>query len=604
LGRLEPANRAAPQERQLTWEAWFTLAVVVLTIILLARDFTAPSAIVFGAVVALLVAGVLEPHEAFGGFGNPAPITVAALYVVAAGIERTGILNRIVDLVLGSGGGDRRTLTRLLIPTAAASAFLNNTPIVAMMVPPVSRWTQRMGRSVSRFLMPLSYAAMLGGMVTLIGTSTNVVVSGLLESVGMDPMGFFEISKIGLPVAIGGVALLVLVAPITLPDRRPARRDIEDVREFVVEMTVDTGGPLDGLSVAAADLRHLAGVFLAQVERAGETIAPVSPSTVLRGGDRLRFVGNAREVADVHDRAGLTPEAQEHAVAIPTGQHAFFEAVIGDASPLVGASLKGIGFRQRYQAAVLAIHRAGQRVEGKLGEVRLKTGDTLLVLASPAFQDRWHGSNDFLLVSRFGGPEPARSQKIVPASIVGLAVVAAAGSGLMPILEASLLGAIAMVVFGVLSPNEARTAVDLDVIVVIAAAFGLGEAIGITGLAQRIADGLVAPAESLGPAALVLAVSLATLALTEAITNNAAAVLMFPVAVAAANDAGADPRAFAIVVALMASASFLTPIGYQTNTMVWGPGGYRFGDYARLGTPLTIYALAVVAVLAPVFWVI
>jgi di/tricarboxylate transporter len=392
--------------------------------------------------------------------------------------------------------------------------------------------------------------------------------------------------------------------PITLPDRRPARQDIEDVREFVVEMTVDAGGPLDGLSVADADLRHLAGVFLAQVERAGETIAPVSPRTVLRGGDLLRFVGNAREVADVHDRAGLTPEAQEHAVAIPTGQHAFFEAVIGDASPLVGASLKGMGFRQRYQAAVLAIHRAGQRVEGKLGEVRLKTGDTLLVLASPAFQDRWHGSNDYLLVSRFGGPEPARSKKVVPASLVGLAVVVAAGSGLMPILEASLLGAVAMVVFGVLSPNEARTAVDLDVIVVIAAAFGLGEAIGITGLAQRVADGLVAPAESLGPAALVLAVSLATLALTEAITNNAAAVLMFPVAVTAANDAGADPRAFAIVVALMASASFLTPIGYQTNTMVWGPGGYRFGDYARMGTPLTIYALAVVAVLVPIYWVV
>jgi di/tricarboxylate transporter len=523
---------------------------------------------------------------------------------VAAGIERTGILNRIVDSVLGSGGGERRTLTRLLVPTATASAFLNNTPIVAMMVPPVSRWSQRMGRPVSRYLMPLSYAAMVGGMVTVIGTSTNVVVSGLLEASGLEPMGFFEIAKIGLPVAIGGVALMVLVAPVTLPARRPARHDIEDVREFVVEMRVDRGGALDGLSVADADLRHLAGVFLVQLERAGETIAPVAPSTVLRGGDRLRFVGNAREVADVHDRAGLTPEAQEHAVAIPSGQHAFFEAVIGDASPLVGASLKGIGFRDRYQAAVLAIHRAGQRVEGKLGEVRLRTGDTLLVLAAPAFQDGWHGTTDFLLVSRFGGPEPARAQKIVPATAIGLAVVVAAGSGLLPILEASLLGAIAMVVFGVLSPNEARTAVDLDVIVVIAAAFGLGAAITETGLAERLANGLVGGAEGLGSAAVVLAVSLATLALTEAITNNAAAVLMFPVAIAAAADVGADPRAFALVVALMASASFLTPIGYQTNTMVWGPGGYRFGDYARLGAPLTILTLVVVAVLAPIYWVI
>jgi len=587
-----------------TADAWITLGVVGLTIVLLARDFTAPAAIVFGAVVVLLVAGVVEPFQAFTGFGNPAPITVAALYVVAAGIERTGVLNRIVDFVLGSGGGERRTLTRLLLPTAGASAFLNNTPIVAMMVPPVSRWSQRMGRSVSRYLMPLSFAAMLGGMVTLIGTSTNVVVSGLLEASGLEPMGFFELSKIGLPVAVGGVALMVLLAPITLPARRPARQDIEDVREFVVEMRVDRGGPLDGLSVADADLRHLAGVFLAQIERNRETIAPVSPSTVLRGGDRLRFVGNAREVADVHDRAGLTPESQEHAVAIPTGRHAFFEAVIGDASPLVGASLKAIGFRDRYQAAVLAIHRAGQRVEGKLGEVRLKTGDTLLVLAAPAFQDRWHGTNDFLLVSRFGGPEPARSTKIVPATVIGLAVIVGAGSGLLPILEASLIGAIAMVVLGVLNPNEARNAVDLDVIVVIASSFGLGAAITGTGLAQRLADGLMGGAEDLGPAAVVLAVSLATLALTEAITNNAAAVLMFPVAIAAAADVGADPRAFAFVVALMASASFLTPIGYQTNTMVWGPGGYRFGDYARLGAPLTVLTLIVVAVLAPVYWVI
>ena len=588
----------------MTWEAWVTLAVVVLTIVLLARDFTAPAAIVFGAVVVLLVAGVIEPVSAFSGFGNPAPITVAALYVVAAGIERTGILSRIVDSVMGSGEGERRTLTRLLVPTAGASAFLNNTPIVAMMVPPVSRWSHRKGHSVSRYLMPLSYAAMLGGMVTLIGTSTNVVVSGLLEASGLEPMGFFEIAKLGLPVALGGVVLMVLLAPITLPSRRPARQDIEDIREFVVEMTVDSGGPLDGLSVADADLRHLAGVFLAQIERDGEMIAPVSPEMVLRGRDRLRFVGNAREVADIHDRAGLTPEAQEHALAIPAGQHAFFEAVIGDASPLVGASLKGIGFRERYQAAVLAIHRAGQRVEGKLGEVKLRTGDTLLALAAPPFQTRWHGTNDFLLVSRFGGPEPARSRKVAAASIIGLAVVIAAGSGLLPILEASLVGAIAMVVFGVLNPNEARLAVDVDVIVVIAASFGLGAAITETGLAQRLADGLVGGADGLGSAAVVLAISLATLALTEAITNNAAAVLMFPVAIAAAVAIGADPRALALVVALMASASFLTPIGYQTNTMVWGPGGYRFGDYARLGAPLTVLTLAVVAVLAPVYWTI
>jgi di/tricarboxylate transporter len=588
----------------MTWEAWFTLGVVVLMIVVLARDFTSPAAVVFTAVVALLVSGVIEPAQAFAGFGNPAPITVAALYVVAAGIERTGMLNRLVDSALGPGSGERSTLVRLLLPSAGASAFLNNTPIVAMLVPAVSRWAHRVGRSVSRYLMPLSFAVILGGTLTLIGTSTNIVVSGLMQQSGMDPMGFFEITKIGLPVVIIGLVLVVVLAPVLLPDRRGARSDIDDVREFVVEMRVDRGGALDGASVEGGGLRHLVGVFLAQVERGTELIAPVRPDTVLRGGDLLRFVGNARDVADLQARSGLTPEAQQHTVAIPTGPLAFFEAVIGDASPLVGTSLKAIGFRDRYQAAVLAIHRADRRVEAKLGEVRLKTGDTLLLLASPAFGGRWQGSNDFLLVSRFGASDPPRSDKAIPAALIGVAVVLVAGTGLLPILDVSLLGAIAVVLLGVLSPSEARSAVDLDVIVVIAASFGVGAALADTGLAARVAGWLVDAFQPLGPLAVVLGVALATLALTEAVTNNAAAVLMFPIAIATAAQVGADPRGYAIVVAVMASASFLTPIGYQTNTMVWGPGGYRFGDYARLGFPLTLVTLAAVALLAPVWWAI
>jgi di/tricarboxylate transporter len=586
----------------MTWEAWFTLGVIVVAILALVRDFTAPSVVVFAGVVTLLVAGVIEPAQAFSGFSNPAPITVAALYVVAAGIERTGVLNRLVDRTLEGGSGERRTLARLLLPSAGASALLNNTPIVAMLVPAVSRWSQRVGRSVSRYLMPLSFAVILGGMVTLIGTSTNIVVSGLMEGSGMEPLGFFEIAKIGLPVAVVGLAMLIVFAPAMLPERRAARRDIEDVREFVVELRVDRRGALDGATVEGGGLRHLVGVFLAQVERGPEMIAPVAPDTLLQGGDLLRFVGNARDVADLQGRSGLTPEAQQHTVAIPTGHLALFEAVIGDTSPLVGTSLKAIGFRDRYQAAVLAIHRADRRVEAKLGEVRLKTGDTLLVLASPAFADRWHGSADFLLVSRFGAADPPRANKIVPAMVIGAAVVVVAALGLLSILEVSLLGAFAIVGLGVLTPGEARAAVNLDVIVVIAASFGIGAALMDTGLASRAAGWLVDVFQPMGTVGVLIGVALATIALTEAITNNAAAVLVFPIGVAAAGRVGADPRAFAVVVAVMASASFLTPIGYQTNTMVWGPGGYRFGDYARLGFPLTLLTLAAVALLAPVWW--
>ncbi len=578
-----------------------TLAVVAATIVVLALDVTDPAAAVFGAVTALLIGGVLDPDEALSGFSNAAPITIAALYVIAAGIERTGVLNRLVDVVIGRPAGERTTLTRLAVPAAGASAFLNNTPIVAMVSPAVARWSQRAGRAASQLLMPLSFAAILGGMLTVIGTSTNIVVSGLLEEAGRDAFGFFEVAKLGLPLAVVGLVLIVMTAPTLLPERLATRDDVADSREFTVEMTVVPGGAIDGMNVADAGLRHLIGVFLVQVERGGGVLGAVGPELVLSGGDVLRFVGNAHEVADLQERPGLEPAPQSPG-SIPTGPMVFFEAVIGSGSVLVGSSLREVGFRERHDAAVLAIHRADHRLLGKLGDVQLRVGDTLLVLALPGFRHRWRGRGDFLLISRLDTVEPARSRKLIPASAVGLGVVVAAASGLLPILEASLLGGFGMLVLGVLSPDEARRAVDLSVIVLIAGSFGVAAAITKTGLASRLADGLVGGLEAAGTPMVLVGVALVTIALTEAVTNNAAAVLVFPIAIAVANDVGADPRAFAVVVALTASASFLTPIGYQTNTMVWGPGGYRFGDYARLGLPLTLAAVAVVGLVAPLWW--
>ncbi len=585
----------------MSWEAWVTLAVVAVTILLLVLDITAPGAIVLGAVVVLLVSDVLEPAKAFAGFGNPAPITVAALYVVAAGIERTGVLNRLVRAMAGRSVGERVTLARMVVPSAAASAFLNNTPVVAMLVPAVTRWSERVRRSASRLLMPLSFAAILGGMVTVIGTSTNIVVSGLLEEAGFEGFGFFELAKLGLPVALVGLGFIVAAAPVVLPSRRSSRKDIDDSREYTVEMSVVAGGSVDGLTVEEAGLRHLDGVFLVQVERGNQVIGAVGPEFLLQGADTLRFVGNAQEAADLQERAGLAPAA-EAGGGIPSGRMVFFEAVVGTGSVLVGHSLRDVGFRQRYQAAVLAIHRADHRVLGKLGDAEFRVGDTLLVLAAPGFRDRWHGSGDFLMVSRLDGSEPARSGKVMPAALVGLFVVLSAATGLLPILEASLLGAFAIVGFGVITPNEARRAVDLNVVVLIAASFGISAAIAETGLAVTIANEVFGGLEVLGAPAVLVGVAVATIALTEAVTNNGAAVLMFPIALAVAVELGADPRAFAATIALTASASFLTPIGYQTNTMVWGPGGYRFGDYARLGFPLTLLTLGVVAVVAPMWW--
>jgi len=587
------------------WEASLTLAVVAVMVVVLVRDLTAPSVAIIGSVVVLLVAGVIDPHQAFRGFSNPAPITVAALYVLARAVQKTGALQPIVGAVLGERGRGhtRLPLARLLFPSAAASAFLNNTPIVAMLVPQVTDWADRKGISPSRFLMPLSFAAKLGGLATLIGTSTNLVVSGLLEAAGEPPLGMFELTPVGLPIAIVGVLIVVVIAPLVLPDRRAPRRALEEgFREFVVGMDVEPGGPLDGKAVAEGKLRNLQGVFLVEIERGGEVIAPVAPETVLRGGDRLTFAGRADTVLDLHAMRGLVSREQEHVAQFDTHRHTFFEAVVGAASPLAGRSLKDIGFRSRFQGAVVAIHRAGQRVEAKLGSVRLRAGDTLLILSDAGFGERWADRSAFLLVSRLGGAPPAVSRRAWVVGVILGAVVVVAGLGLMPILHVALLAAFALVVLGILTPGEARASVDLDVILVIAGAFGLASALEVSGLAELGAGMVVSAFGGLGEIGGLLGIVVVTVVLVCVITNNAAAVLMFPIAVSTATQLGGSVRTFAVALAFAASASFLTPIAYQTNMMVYGPGGYRFGDYARLGWVLVVLVVVGVVIGVPLVW--
>jgi di/tricarboxylate transporter len=343
-------------------------------------------------------------------------------------------------------------------------------------------------------------------------------------------------------------------------------------------ISVVRDGPLDGRAVADGGLRNLQGVFLAEIQRGEDVIAPVAPETALRGGDRLIFVGRADTVVDLQSTKGLV------------------------SSPLVGNTLKMVGFRGTYQAAVVAIHRAGQRVDAKLGSVRLRAGDSLLLLSDRGFRNRWRDRNVFLLVSQLGGTPPAVTRKAGLVGLVVVGIVATVAMGVMPAVHAALLAAMVLVLLGVLTPGEARASVDLDVILVIAGAFGLAAALEATGLAQRGAAALVGALGAFGPVGGLLGIALGTVALVSIITNNAAAVLMFPIALAAASQLGVSQRPFAVAVAIAASASFLTPIAYQTNMMVYGPGGYRFGDYARLGLPLVILVIAVAVLVIPRFW--
>jgi di/tricarboxylate transporter len=563
---------------------------------------------ILGGVIALLVARIVTPQEAFSGFSNPAPITVAALYVLAAGVEKTGSLERLTGRILGSGTDERRsdraTLARLLVPTAAASAFLNNTPIVAMVAPSVVAWARRVGRSPSPFLIPISFAAILGGVLTLIGTSTNLVVSGLLDREGYGPLGLFELTRVSLPLTVLGIGMLVLLAPRLLPARQAPSEDVrEGAREFIVEMVVEPRGALHGKTVAEAGLRNLQAVYLVELTRDDRSIAPVGPDERLEGGDRLTFAGNVARMLDLQRMPGLRSAEQAHFPSALGGRgRQFFEAVIADGSPLANSTLKEVGFRGRYGGAVVAIHRADERLPGKLGEITLRAGDVMLILASDGFHTRWREERDFLVVAPLDGETPPRREKAPIVGVLTLALFVTVGFGFLDILEAALLVAIGLVALRVLTPFEARQAIDLNVLVVIAASFGIGAAISTSGLADQIADLFIDAFGSFGDLGLLLGILVATVLLTELITNNAAAVLMFPIAIATATQAGIDPHATAVAVAIGASSSFLSPIGYQTNTMVYGMGGYRFGDFARVGFPLTILMLIVATVFIPLWW--
>ncbi len=574
------------------------LTVVVLAAmgVGLISNRLSPAAGVVGATCGLFLFGVIDADAAFGGFGNPAPITIGALYVVAGAVTKTNALQPVVARMLDRGWGTRIALVKLLVPAGAASAFLANTPIVAMLLPAVRGWTERYGRAASRFLIPLSYATILGGAVTAIGTSTNLVLGGLLQSVGQDELEMFELARFGLPLAGAGLVLIVVAAPWLLPDRTDAESPGQG-RSYLVSMHVVEQGPFDGQSVEAGGLRHLQGVFLVEVERHGTAIAPVAPTFVLRGGDRLTFAGRVDMVVDLQAMAGLVSAEDPHLKAVDSDDHTFFEAVVGGASLLNGRTLAEAGFRSRYQAAVVGIHRSGDPVEAKFGEVRLRPGDTLLVLAADGFDQRWRNHGDFLLVARLGGSPPRATRRAPVALVAVAALVVLPAVGLLSVLEAALIAAGAVVVGGVLTPREAREAVDFSVLITIGAAFGLGAALEEVGLAEDLAGGIVSGFDFLGDAGVVLGIMAATMLLTELITNVAAIALVFPVAFEVAHQAGLDPRVLALGVAVAASASFLTPIGYQTNTMVYGPGRYHFTDYLRLGVPMWVLTLAMLAVL-------
>ena len=585
------------------FEAWLTLGVVGLCIGLLASNRFPSDAVMVGGLTLLLLTGVLTPGDALAGLANEGMVTVAVLYVVVAGLSETGGTAWVSQALLGRPRSIAHAQTRLMVPVAALSAFLNNTPVVAMFIPAVQDWAKRHRLAVSQLMMPLSYAAIAGGTCTLIGTSTNLVVNGLLLQEPDTPgLGFFEIAWVGVPTLILTVAFTVLFGRRLLPERQSVLSQLADAREYTVEMLVEPRSPLDGMSIEEAGLRQLPGLYLVEVERGGHVLPAVGPEAVLQGGDRLLFAGVVESVLDLQKIRGLTPATnQVFKLDAPRHQRCLVEAVVSESFPLLGRSIREGRFRTLYQAAIIAVARNGERIHSKIGDIVPRPGDTLLMETHPSFLERYRNTRDFLLVSRLDNSTPPRHERAGLALLVMAGMVVLAASGLLSMLEAAMLAAGLMLLLRCTSASAARRSVDWQVLLVIAASFGMGTALQQTGAANAVAGGLVALAGDNPWAALAL-VFVATSLFTNLITNNAAAALMFPIALATAARLDVSVLPFAIAIMKAASASFATPVGYQTNLMVLGPGGYRFADYLRLGVPLTVLTGAVTVVIAPLIW--
>ncbi|WP_199456968.1 MULTISPECIES: SLC13 family permease [unclassified Marinobacter] len=584
------------------WQAVLTLMTLAGVLGTLALTRIAADLVLMSALALLLFTGILGPVQALAGFANPGVITIATLYVVAAGLKETGAVQWIARMLLGHPKSQRGAQVRMIAPTGILSAFMNNTAVVAMFIPAIQDWAQRLGIPASKLLLPLSYAAILGGTCTLIGTSTNLVVDGMLQSTLGINLGLFELAWVGIPLLVIGGAFLVLFGHRLLPDRGGISEELDLVREYGVEMEVASPGPLAGKTVAEAGLRALSYGYLTEIDRNGRLITAVEPDRTLQAGDKLYFVGAPECASELRRIQGLKPaNGSVHKLEVENHQRCLVEVVLGPEFSALGQTIRDSRFRTRFNAVILSVSREGRRVPGKLGDITFRMGDTLLLEASEQFVAQYRFRRDFLLVSALNDSTPPDFHKAPRAlGILGVMVLLSA-SGLLSILEAAFLAAGGMILAGCLTASRARRSVDLPVLVVIAASFALGNAMTATGAAEWVASSLL----SFGPLTPWVALALVyvlTAAFTEMITNNAAAVLMFPIALAISEQLGVSVLPFAIAVMFAASASFITPLGYQTNLMVYGPGRYRFTDYVRIGTPLSLLVGVVAVGLIPLVW--
>jgi len=592
--------------KTLRWSGWVAFAIVSLTLALLVSNAIPTEISMLIGLTLMLVFRIVEPVDALAGFSNPGVAAVAVLFIVAEGVQRTSILLPVFRVLLGKPRWLWEAQIRLMLPVAIISAFLNNTPVVAMMIPVIQSWSRRAGFPVSKLLMPLNNAAILGGTMTLLGTSTNLVVAGLAKEYKLlespeNPSGdiaIFAISPIGAILLVVGIIYMLIFSRLKflLPDRGQTGVGayIGNPREYTVALLVEPRSAIVGETVQDAGLRQLEGLFLVELTREdGEVIPAVSPDTHIRANDILLFAGVVETVRELYHIQGLVPAAgQSRRMKLERHRRRLVELVISASSSLAGKTAKESKFRSRFNAAIIAVHRQGEHVKERIGEITLRAGDTLLVETCENFIFRFGKDVNFALVSEVSGSQPPREDRLhmAIALVTVVTMISLVTANIWPLVTAAAVASFVMIATACISFRNAAQSVSIPVILTIAASFGVSAGMEKSGAAAALAGFIVNIFQNLGQIGLLFGIYVGTALLSAVITNNAAVTLMFPVIrnIVTKPDAIIGTNAALYTLMIAASSSFSTPIGYQTNLMVHGPGGYTFMDWVAFGIPLQL----------------
>ena len=573
-----------------------TLGVILLTLILFISEWLPVDITALTIMVLLIVLKLVSPEEGISGFSSSATITVMAMFILSAGIARTGAIQVISELLVKWGG---KTSSQQILALGAIagsiSSVINNTAVLAVFLPIVEDLCHQQRISPSKLLIPLSYATILGGMITVIGTSTNILASGLSEQLVGRPFSLFEFTKLGLLTFTIGLTYLVFIAPRLLPNRKVANSDTQEygLQDYVSEIVIPPGSSLVGQTLRSSQIQRKFDMDVLEIIRNDTRFAQPLADKILQVGDILIVRGKRECLLNIKAERGIDilPDVQFGKASLEenltSGEDTIAEVLILSNSDLLGSTLKEFRFRQRYNLTVLAIRRGQEFVRERLGKVPLRFGDLLLVQGPKQSFVGLQTSRD-LLVFEQRDMETLRREKAGIAVAIGVGVVLVAAFNLLPILVSALAGVVLMVLTGCLKPGELYGAVRWDIIFLLAGLIPLGIAMENSGTTKWLAENLVTLGSSFSPYLMLTFFFLITALLTEILSNNASVVLLLPVAVQVAQTLDLNPFAFMFAVTFAASNSFMTPIGYQTNTMVYSAGGYRFLDFFRVGAPLSL----------------